>query len=75
MDRGGRKLKRFSVESGFTSQIFTGEFSGVDLPGALRDCFDIIIYKIKKPTFLACFPQHMLPLWNVQKRTIFFKTV
>ena len=38
MDRGGRKLKRFSVESGFTGQIFTREFSGVDLPGALRDC-------------------------------------
>ena len=38
MHRRGRKLKRFSVESGFTDQIFTGELSGVDLAGALRDC-------------------------------------
>ena len=38
MHRRGIKLKRFSVESGFTDQIFTGKLSGVDLAAALRDC-------------------------------------
>ena len=36
MHRGGRKFKLFSAGSGFKGQIFTGELSGVDSAGALR---------------------------------------
>ena len=32
----GRKFKLFSTRSGFKGQIFTGEVSGVDSAGALR---------------------------------------
>ena len=35
MHRGGEKFNLFSARSGFTSQIFTGEVSGVDSAGAL----------------------------------------
>ena len=38
MHRGGRKFKLFSAGSGFTSQIFTGELSGVDSAVVLRQC-------------------------------------
>ena len=34
--RGGKKSKRFSPESDYTEQIFTGELSGVDSAGVLR---------------------------------------
>ena len=33
---GGKKSKRFSPGSDFTEQIFTGEISGVDSAGVLR---------------------------------------
>ena len=36
MHRGGRKFKLLSAGSGFKGQIFTGELSGVDSAGALR---------------------------------------
>ena len=36
MRRGGRKFKLFSAEGGFKGQIFTGELSGVDSAGVLR---------------------------------------
>ena len=34
--RGGKKSKRVSPGSDFKEQIFTGELSGVDSAGALR---------------------------------------
>ena len=36
MHCGGGKFKLISVRSGFTDQIFTGAFSGVNSTGALR---------------------------------------
>ena len=44
MHRGGRKFKLFSAGSGFTSQIFTAELSGVDSAGVLRQCVFWIYY-------------------------------
>ena len=46
MHRGGKRFKLFSKGSGFTGQIFTGEFSGLNSAGALRQSVCIILLNI-----------------------------
>ena len=42
--RGGKKSKRFSPGSDFTEQIFTGEPSGVESAGVLRQGVLIVCF-------------------------------
>ena len=42
--RAGKKSKLFSPRSDFTEQIFTGELSGVDSAGVLRQGVSIGLY-------------------------------
>ena len=46
--RGGKKSKRFSPGSDFTEQIFTGEISGLDSAGVLRQGMILYIQIYKK---------------------------
>lgn len=39
---GGGIFKLFSADSCFTGQIFTGELSGVDSAGVLRQGVDVV---------------------------------
>ena len=52
---GGKKSKRFSQRSDFTEQIFTGELSGVDSAGVLRQ--DVTVDVRQKSLFTLKFLQ------------------
>ena len=42
--RGGKKSKRFSLGNDFTEQIFTGDISGLDSAGVLRQGVTILLF-------------------------------
>ena len=50
--RGGTKSKRVSLGSDFTEQIFTGELSGLDSAGVLRQGVFMITLLVFKKKYL-----------------------
>ena len=50
--RGGKKSKRVSPGSDFTEQIFTGELSGLDSAGVLRQGVFMITLPVFKKKYL-----------------------